>query len=285
MRGKICIVTGSTSGIGKATAGRLARAGATVVVVGRSPAKLAATVEELRPHAGAGSLETLTTDLASLDAVRRLAEEFRRRHDRLDVLVNNAFDFVPAREETVDGHERIFATNYLAPFLLTNLLLPLLEAGAPARIVNVAAPQYGARIAFDDLQGTRSFNPHRQNLQAKLGLVLFTYELARRLEGTGVTVNCLTPGLVNTRAGNGGYPGFTGLVYRLLKPVMKNAVQGSETPYYLAASPEVEGVSGRYFANRRERRSSRASYDEAAARRLWDVSVQLTGLEERRLAA
>jgi NAD(P)-dependent dehydrogenase (short-subunit alcohol dehydrogenase family) len=285
MRGKICIVTGSTSGIGKATAGRLARAGATVVVVGRSPAKLEAAVAELRPDAGAGSLETLTTDLASLDAVRRLADDFRRRHDRLDVLVNNAFDFVPTREETVDGHERIFATNYLAPFLLTNLLLPLLKASAPARIVNVAAPQYGARIAFDDLQGARSFNPHRQNLQAKLALVMFTYELARRLDGSGVTVNCLTPGLVNTRAGSGGYPGFTGVVYRLLKPVMKNAEQGSETPFHLAASPEVEGVSGRYFANRKERRSSTASYDEAAAKRLWDVSEQLTGLEERRLAA
>jgi NAD(P)-dependent dehydrogenase (short-subunit alcohol dehydrogenase family) len=284
MRGKICIVTGSTSGIGKATASRLVRAGATVVVVGRSPAKLEGTVEELRATAGGGPVDALTTDLASLAAVRRLADEVRSRYARLDVLVNNAFDFVPEREETVDGNERIFATNYLAPFLLTNLLLPLLRASAPARIVNVAAPQYGARIAFDDLQGTRSFNPHRQNLQAKLGLVLFTYELARRLEGTGVTANCLTPGLVNTRAGSGGYPGFTGVVYRLLKPVMKNAEQGSETPFYLASSPEVEGVSGRYFANGKERRSSRASYDEAAARRLWDVSEQLTA-PGHRLAA
>jgi NAD(P)-dependent dehydrogenase (short-subunit alcohol dehydrogenase family) len=284
MRGKICIVTGSTSGIGKATASRLAGAGATVVLVGRNPAKLEATVDELSRSAGDGSVEALTADLASLDAVRRLGDDVRRRHDRLDVLVNNAFDFVPEREETVDGYERIFATNYLAPFLLTNLLLPLLKASAPARIVNVAAPQYGARIAFDDLQATRSFNPHRQNLQAKLALVLFTYELARRLEGSGVTANCLTPGLVNTRAGNGGYPGFTGIVYRLLKPVMKNAEQGSETSFYLASSSEVEDISGRYFANRKERRSSKASYDEAAAKRLWDVSEQLTA-PARRLAA
>ena len=281
MRGKVCLVTGSTSGIGKATATGLARMGARVVVVGRDPTRGAEAVREIKAASSNDDIDLLLTDLSSQAAVRQLAEDVVATYPQLHVLVNNAFVFLADRRLTVDGLETIFAVNYLAPFLLTNLLLDLLKASVPSRIVNVAAPQLGAKIHFDDLQGEQKFNPHRQNLQAKLALVMFTYTLAKRLEGTGVTVNSLNPGLVNTRSGGGGYPGFTGVAYRVLKPVMKNAEQGAETPIYLASSAEVDGVTGKFWHDKKEAKSTKESHDEEEQRRLWDVSEELTGVRAR----
>ena len=197
----------------------------------------------------------------------------------MHVLVNNAFTFTAERTVTVDGNETIFAVNFLSAFLLTNLLFDLLKSSTPARIVNMAAPQTGAAIHFDDLQGEKSFSGFRQNSQAKLAMVLFTYELERKLKGTGVTANCLNPGFVNTHSGSGGYPGFAGVVYNLTKNFYKTPEEGARTPIYLASSPDVATVSGKYFQDEKEKPSAKITYDEALAQRLWQASAALTKLD------
>ena len=195
MRGKVCMVTGSTAGIGKATATGLAKLGAHVIVVGRDAKKGEAVVNEIKQASGNAEVALLIGDFSSQASVRQLAETTKATYSQLHVLVNNAFTFTAERTVTVDGNETIFAVNFLSAFLLTNLLLDLLKSSTPARIVNMAAPQTGAAIHFDDLQGEKSFSGFRQNSQAKLAMVLFTYELERKLKGTGVTANCLNPGL------------------------------------------------------------------------------------------
>ncbi len=277
MAGKIALVTGATSGVGAVTARVLAEHGATVVLIGRDRERCAAAARRIQEETKNRSVEFLVGDLSAQRGIRGLAEEFRSRHDRLDVLVNNAGAMYWGREETVDGLERTFALNHLSYFLLTNLLLDTLKASAPSRIVSVSSESHrGAKINFDDLQAKRSYSAMRAYGQSKLGNVLFTNELARRLNGSGVTTNALHPGFVasNFAKNNGG---IISLVMRVLHRFAISPEQGAQTSLYLATSPEVDGVTGKYFNNRKAVPSSKESYDEAVAKRLWDVSATLTG--------
>lgn len=281
MRGKTCLITGGTSGIGKAAAGELARLGATVVIVARSQERGERAAADIGTSSGSGAVEALVADLSSLVAVRQLAGEFRARHGRLDVLINNAGVYRTARSETQDGLEMTFAVNHLAPFLLTLLLLDLLKASAPARVVNVAsAAHMNAEVDWEDLQTTHSYGfGQRAYGQSKLANLLFTYELARRLEGTRVTANCLHPGVVRTGLWNGS-PGFSGRIADLLtalaRPFLRTPEQGAATIVYLASSLTVEGLNGKYFVDCVETRSSPQSTEIASAQRLWQISEMLT---------
>lgn len=283
MNGKICMVTGATSGIGEVTARALAQRGATVIVVGRNPEKSATIVNQLKQRTGNPAVEFMLADLSSQKEIRQLVQQFKGQYQRLDVLVNNAGAWITRRQESVDGIEMTFALNHLGYFLLTNLLLDTLKASAPARIINVSS--YGhkhAHMNFDDLQAKQRYNGLQVYRQSKLANVLFTYELARQLEGTGVTVNAVNPGLVATRFGfnNFGFisNGVTNLLIHLYGLVWTNAEQGAQTTIYLATSSEVEGITGKYFEKRKAVQSSPASYDEATARQLWQISAEMTGL-------
>jgi retinol dehydrogenase-14 len=278
MSGKVCLITGASSGMGKVTALELAKRGATVVMVCRDPARGEAARSEITAASSNPSVDLLLADLSSQQAIRQLAQEFRAKYERLHVLVNNAGGIYGSRTLTADGLELTFALDHLAYFLLTNLLLDVLRQSAPARIVNVSSDAHRmGPINFDNLQGDRRYFGLRAYGQAKLANIIFTYDLARRLEGTGVTVNCMYPGFVRTNFGRrnaGIYSVFVAVFSRL----MKTPEKGAETIVYLASSPAVEGVSGKYFINGKEARSSKISYDEGMARRLWEVSAQLTGL-------
>jgi NAD(P)-dependent dehydrogenase (short-subunit alcohol dehydrogenase family) len=279
MQGKTVLVTGGTGGIGRATAEGLARLGARVGIVGRDRTRTERAAEEIRRAAGHDGVDAFVADLSSQAEVRRTAEEVLSTYSRLAVLVNNVGGYWAHRHTTADGLEHTFALNHLAPFLLTNLLLERLTTSAPSRVVTVSSgAQAMGRIGFDDLQGERSYNGQRAYNQSKLANVLFTYELARLIEGTGVTANVLHPGVVATNFGREDSGRWMRLMLPVVRPFMKTPEQGAATSVYLASSPEVEGVSGRYFASSQPRKSSQRSYDEQVARRLWDVSVQLTGL-------
>jgi NAD(P)-dependent dehydrogenase (short-subunit alcohol dehydrogenase family) len=277
MQGKICLITGSTSGMGKETALALAQMGATVVLVSRDRDRGEATKAEIIAKSGNQAVDLLIADLSSQTSIRQLAEDFKAKYQRLHVLVNNAGAVYTKRTLTVDGVETTFAVNHLAYFLLTNLLLDVLKASA-ARIVNVSSEaQSGGTINFDDLQGAKRYGGFRAYSQSKLANVLFTYELARRLQGTGVTANCLHPGSVASGFGkNNGW--LFSLVFSLLRPFFLSAEAGAQTSIYLASAPEVAGVSGQYFIKKKPARSIRESYDLAVAQRLWQVSAELTGL-------
>ncbi len=275
---KVVLITGGTSGIGKAAATALAAMGAEVVVTGSSRERGEAAVEEIRSASGNEGVSLMLADLTVQAEVRRLAEEFGRSHDRLDVLINNAGAVFSRREETADGVERTLALNHLAPFLLTNLLLDLIEDSAPSRIITVSSEaQRGAEIDFDDLQSERKYRGFPVYGKSKLANILFTYELAERLKGTGVTANCVHPGPVNTNFGKNNRGPMT-LLFRVFKPFMRSPEQGADTLIYLASSPEVEGVSGRYYADRKVISSSEETHDVSARKRLWEESEELTNL-------
>jgi NAD(P)-dependent dehydrogenase (short-subunit alcohol dehydrogenase family) len=273
---KVCIVTGATSGLGQATARQLAARGATVTVVGRDAAKCAATAASL----SGGAADWLVADFADQDAVRRLAAEVEERHSRIDVLVNNAGATYPKRRLTPEGVELTLAVNHLAPFLLTTSLLDRLRESAPARIVNVASVAHeNAHFDFDDLAMERGYRPFAAYGRSKLANLWFTYELARRLDGSGVTVNAVHPGLVRTALGNHSGP-LRHAGWRLLHvayhKVSLTPDEGAVAITYLASAPELEGVTGCYFAEGRPTESSPASRDPAAAARLWALSEELT---------
>jgi NAD(P)-dependent dehydrogenase (short-subunit alcohol dehydrogenase family) len=275
---KVCLITGATSGIGKATSMGLANMGASVVMVGRDRGRGEAALAEIKEGSANASVDLMLSDLSSQEQVRRLADEFKETYTRLDVLINNAGGFHSKRITTADGLETTFAVNHLAYFLLTNLLLDVLEASAPSRVVNVSSGDHSnGTIDFDDLQGEKGYKGAKAYSQSKLANVLFTYELARRLEGTGVTANCLHPGVVGTNFGSG-VSGVSGFMVRALTPLMKSPEKGAETSIYLASSPELQGLSGRYFVKKAGARSSDASRDERTARGLWEVSAELTRL-------
>jgi retinol dehydrogenase-14 len=281
MQGKICLVTGASSGIGKATALGLSRMGATVVMVCRDTAKWQAALAEIRQKSGNNSIDLLVADLSSQEAIRRLASEYKNKYQQLHVLINNAGVYYTKRHVTVDGLEAMFAVNYLAHFLLTNLLLDIIKRSAPARIINVAGAYHAkGKISFDDLQGEKDFDGQRANHQSKLADVLFTYELARRLKRAGVTANCLHPGMVATDLidKDRDFPVFFKYLYKLSRPLMKSPAKGAETSISLASSPEVEGVTGQYFVNKKIAKSSPESRDVQLAQRLWEVSEKLAKL-------
>ena len=279
MAGKVVLITGGTGGIGKATAIGLAALGARVAITGRDLKRAESAAVEIRGATRNPDVDAFAADLSSQAEVRRLAAEVLDAYPRLDVLVNNVGGSWATRHITADGLERTFAVNHLAAFLLTNLLLGRLKASAPARIVTVSSnAQSLGKIDFEDLQGERNYSEQRAYPQSKLASVMFTYELARRLEGTGVTATVLHPGVVRTRFGSED----PSLIFKVLvpfyRPFMKTPQQGAATSIYLASSPDVEGVTGRYFANRKPQASNKASYDAAAATRLWQVSAGLVGL-------
>ena len=281
MKGKIIVVTGASSGIGKATASGLARMGAHVVMVSHHQARGEAAQIEVQMQSGNSQVDLLLADLSSQAEIRHLVGDLQARYPQLHGLINNAGVAPIKRSVTVDGLETILAVNYLAPFLLTNLLLKMLKASAPARVINVAGDFHRkATIRFDDLMSEVDYDNLRANNQAKLALILFTYELARRLEGTGVAVNCLHPGAVATGAPlkDPHLSPFARLMYSLVKVFFLSPEKGAETSIYLASSPEVEGVTGKYFIKKREVESSPVSYDREVAGRLWEVSLELTGL-------
>lgn len=276
---KQCLVTGATSGIGKVTARDLAAQGASVVIVGRNQEKSEHTVEQLRQETGNTQVEYLLADLSIQKEIRRLAEKYKDRYDRLDILINNAGAIFFSRQETQEGLEMSFALNHLGYFLLTNLLLDLLKRSAPVRIINVSSESHrGASINFDDLQCEEKYSPMRAYGQSKLANILFTYELDRRLENDNIIVNALHPGFVASNFGKN-----AGLLGKIVMPVLhlfaKSPKRGAQTCIYLASSPEVEGVSGKYFIDRQPATSSEESYDPQIAARLWAISEELTGLD------
>lgn len=279
MTNKTCVVTGANQGIGLETALGLARLGASVVITARDRAKGEAAVADIKQRSGNDDVELMVVDFASFASIRQFAAAFLAKHARLDVLVNNAGAYNASRTVTKDGFETTFGVNHLGYFLTTKLLLDMIKASAPARIVSVSSAAHDrAKVNFDDLQAERSYGGFGAYGQSKLCNVLFTYELARRLEGTGVTANCLHPGVVMTGFGHNN-PGFIGgffdVFHTLARPFLLTAEKGARTSIYLASSPEVEGVTGKYFADSREKRSNTASHDVDAARRLWDVSEEL----------
>lgn len=277
MRGKVCLVTGAASGIGAAAARGLARQGAAVVLVDRDAEKGALTAGEIRQQTGNPAVEFLRADLSAQAEIRALVADFKRRYTRLDVLVNNAGAMFPERQESVDGIEMTLALNFLGYFLLTNLLLETLKASAPARIVNVSSRSHArARIAFEDLQFQTGYEGLPVYAHSKLAIVLFTYELARRLEGTDVTANALHPGVVATNFGRQ-QGGRTGTLIKLFRFAFLSPEAGAQTSIYLASSPEAAGVSGKYFVKCKAVPSAPASYDTATAARLWEAALALTG--------
>jgi NAD(P)-dependent dehydrogenase (short-subunit alcohol dehydrogenase family) len=278
MEGKVCLVTGATSGIGLVAARELARLGARVVLVGRNPVKCASVIEQIQRQTASAKVEALHADLSALQQVRTLAQQFGERYSRLDVLVNNAGAIWMQRQHTVDGLEMTVAVNHLAYFLLTNLLLDVLKVSAPARIINVSSAAHRrAALDFDDLMGERHYNGWRAYCRSKLMNLLFTFELARRLEGTRVTVNALHPGWVSTGfAGNNGWKGW--ILQTAAKCFAISSEEGARTIIYLATAPEVASISGRYFVREQVAPPSPASCDLEATRRLWQVSAELTHL-------
>lgn len=281
MEGRICLVTGATSGLGQVTARDLASQGATVVLVGRNREKTESAAGEISAATGNGSVEWFLADLSSQASIYSLAENFRSPHERLDVLVNNAGGFFVEYGETEDGIERTFALNHLNYFLLTNLLLEELKTAAPARIVNVASGAHkGAEINLDDPNLKGNYSGWRAYGQSKLANIMFTYELDRRLEDAGVSANALHPGTVATNIGSNNEAWYARPALALFRLFATKPEKGARTSIYLASSPEVKNVSGEYFANRRPIESSEASRDEVAAGKLWSLSESLTGLSE-----
>ncbi len=282
LHGKTCVITGATSGIGRSTARALAAAGARVGIVARDRQRAEETVAEIRAATGNSALDVFLADLAVQAEVRRVAGEILARYSQLHVLINNAGVVNLSYSTTPDGIETVFAVNHLAYFLLTNLLLERLRASAPARIVNVAsdAHKFARQIDFDDL-GHQATYSARTSMQiyghSKLANILFTYELARRLAGSGVTVNCVHPGAVATRLGQNNGRVAT-LLTKLLAPFFRSPERGAATSVWLATAPELAEVTGKYFMNCREGRSSRYSHDLGGAQRLWDVSARLVGM-------
>lgn len=279
MNGKVVLITGGTSGIGKAAAVELAGMGAEVVVAGRNEERGREALGEIKARSGSDAVSLLLADLSLQAGVRGLAEEFRGSHDRLDVLVNNAGVVNQKRSETADGIESTLATNHLAPFLLTELLLDMLKASAPSRVVTTAseAERWG-RLDFDDLQSRKRYGAFPVYGMTKLANIMFTIELAEKLEGTGVTATCFHPGAVSTNFGNG-TGGIGTFFFNAFKPFMRSPEKGADTLVYLASSPDVEGMTGKYLSDRKLITAKSVAYDAEARRKLWEASEKLTGLK------
>jgi len=281
MQGKVCLVTGSSSGMGLVTARELAGMGATVVMLCRNRTKGEAVQAEIKATSGNAHVDLIVADLSELSQVRHAANEFHQRYTQLHVLINNAGGINPERRMTSDGLETTFAADYLGPFLLTHLLLDVLQSSAPARIINVSAPAHKiGKIDFADLQGERQYNALKAYAQAKLAQIYWTYELAERLKGTGVTVNAVDPGHVISNFNNhtkGLMHIIAGVIY-FFDGI--SSEKGAQTSLYLATDPAVEGISGKYFLDCKPIASSKRSYDATVRQRLWSVSEALIRQKE-----
>jgi len=276
MKNKICVVTGATSGIGQETAKVLASKGAYVIIVGRNEKKCIATVNSIKLQTVSALIDYECADLSDLKQVYDLASVLKQKHHHIDVLVNNAGAYFRTRYQSKDGYEMTLALNYLSPFLLTSLLLDMLKESGQGRIINVSSDaHYKGTIHLEDLQSTHEFEGFNVYAQSKLALVLFTYELARRLNNTTITVNAVHPGLVATNFGkNNGW--FRFYLRRLIKRHEISVPEGSQTCIYLATSPDVAGITGGYFVQNKQVRSSDDSYDQKLAKQVWEVSETLT---------
>jgi retinol dehydrogenase 14 len=277
METRYALITGASSGIGLATARGLAKASYSVTVVARDPARGNAAREEVAQVATGPEPSLLLADLSSQARVRALAHEVGARFPKLDVLINNAGASFQRRELTVDGIEKTFATNHLAPFVLTSLLLDQIHEAPAGRVVTTTSETHSGKLDFDNLQGEKHYNFWGAYNHSKLANLLFTYELDRRLAGTGVTANAVSPGPARTHFGDsmGGLPG---LFIRALKatPIPASPEKAARGHIYVASSPELDGVSGRFFMRTKEKRSKPITYDRDVAARLWDVSEELT---------
>jgi retinol dehydrogenase 14 len=282
MTGKTVLITGGTGGIGRATAVALASLGARIGITGRDRGRAEAAAAEIAKEAGNPAIDVFVADMSSQAEVRRLAAEVLASYPRLDVLVNNVGGFWSHRHLTADGLERTFALNHLAPFLLTSLLLARLRSSAPARIVTVASAAQGmGRIDFDDLMGAERYSGQSAYNQSKLANVMFTYELARRIDGAGVTATVLHPGMTNTAFSAEDPSRVFAPLVALMRPFMRSPARGAQTTVYLASSPDAAGITGRYFADSAPKDSNSSSHDRAITTRLWDVSAHLVGLDAR----
>jgi retinol dehydrogenase 14 len=280
MTGRTVLVTGGTGGIGRATALGLARLGANVALTGRDAARAEHTAREIRSQTGV-QVDVFLADLSAQAEVRRLADEVLQRLPRIDVLVNNVGGYWNTRHPTVDGLERTFAVNHLAPFLLTDLLLPRLQSSDHARVVTVASHAHAqGRIDFDDLQGEHSYSGARAYNQSKLANILFTYELARRMHRSTVTANAVHPGIVSTSFGADDPARTQRLLVPVLRPFMKSADRGAATSIHVASARQLQDITGRYFTNSRPRTSSARSRDQGTAARLWQASTDLVSAQD-----
>lgn len=280
VEGKVCVVTGSNSGIGKEIALGLARKKAKVVMVVRSPERGNKAKEEIVSKSENDSVDLMICDLSSMKSIRGFVQEFKAKHDRLDVLINNAGAIFYKHQITADGFERTLAVNYLAPFLLTHELLSILKSSAPSRIICVSSGLYKSRkIDFDDLQSEK-YNGMRAYANAKLMVLLFTYELARRLDDNGVTTNAVLPGFVATNLGKNSGSRRLSLLFKLMRPFQISAQKAAKTLVYLASSKEAEGVTGKCFRKMKEVDTSEASHDLQTQKILWETTLKLLGISE-----
>jgi len=277
----IILVTGSSSGMGKATAIELARTGATVVMLCRNKERGEKALYDIKRESGNDKVDLFICDLGNMASIRSFAIEFKKKYKKLNVLVNNAGVILPGRHETSDGYELQFGVNHLGVFLLTNLLLETIVCSTPARIINVASGAHKAgRIHFDDINLKKNYSLFKAYSQSKLANILFTYTLSEKLKGSGVTVNCLHPGAVATDMGINRNTGFGTLITKVIKPFFLTPLEGAATAIYLSISPEVQGVTGKYYYKKRPIESSKLSYDKEIGNRLWKLSEELTGLTQ-----
>ncbi len=274
LKNKIVLITGATSGIGKETSRGLAKLGATIVFTTRDDIKGEKTKKELIKSTQNKNINMLKCDLASFESIKNCCKEFKSKYDRLHVLINNAGVWDFKRRLSKDGIENIFATNYLAPFLMTNLLLDILKKSNPSRIINITSGMHYGTINFDDIEFKQNFSGAKAYRQSKLGVILFTRFLAKKLEGTGVTVNVVHPGMNKTDLGRDA-GGFSKMIFKMMG---KDPKIGAETSIYLASSPDVENITGEYWAKKEIKKSSKESYDMDLAKKLWDVSKQYVKL-------
>ncbi len=279
MKDKVVIVTGSNSGIGRETALALAEMGASVVSVVRNQELGEQACEAIVAETGNESVDMMLCDLSSMNTIRKFAEEFRSKYDRLDVLINNAGAVFSKRDITAEGFEHTLAVNYLAPFLLTHELLPLLKTSAPSRVINLSSGLANrAELNLDDLQSESSYKSRKVYGSAKLMIEMFTYELARRLENTGVSVNVVHPGFVATNLGRSSGSLSSRIMFGMMKPFQLSPKEGAETSIYVASSSEVEGLTGKCFGKKQEKVTSEISYDVEKQKLLWDKTTELLGL-------
>ena len=279
MKGKVVIVTGSNSGIGRETALALAEKGATVVSVVRNQEMGQQACETIVTETGNESVDMMLCDLSSMSTIRKFAEEFKNRYDRLDVLINNAGAVFSKKQVTDEGFELTLAVNYLAPFLLTHELLTLLKASTPSRVINLSSGLASrAELNLDDLQSESGFKSRKVYSGAKLMIEMFTYELARRLEGTGVSINVVRPGFVATNLGRSSGSLSSRVMFGMMKPFQLSPKEGAETSVYVASSPEVEGVTGKCFSKCKVTTTSEISYDVEKQKLLWDMTSEILGL-------